>query len=106
MQGFKSASEKTLVTAAATVDLDARMQIDGVTEAVTVTGSVAEAIAPGVTATTTLKQDLVNDLPLNRGLDATIALTPGMLRTGPSNSTSGTSRSRSRARSRPRTSSS
>jgi outer membrane receptor protein involved in Fe transport len=89
MQGFKSASERTLVTAAATVDLDARLQIEGVTEAVTVTGSVMEAIAPGVTATTTFKQDLVNDLPLNRGLDATVALTPGTLRTGPSSSTTG-----------------
>ncbi len=89
LQGFQTARERTLVTAAATVPLDARLQIGGVTEAITVTGSVTEGFAPGVTAATTLKQDLVNDLPLNRGLDQTIALTPGALRTGPSNSTTG-----------------
>jgi hypothetical protein len=89
LQGFKRAEPKTLVTSAGTVTLDAKLQIEGVTEQVTVTGSVTDAIAPGVTAATTYKQDVVNELPLNRGLDATIALTPGTLRTGPSNSTTG-----------------
>ena len=69
--------------------LDAKLQIGGVTEAITVTGSVTDAFAPGVSAATTLKQQLVNELPLNRGLDQTIALTPGALRTGPSNSNTG-----------------
>ncbi len=89
LQGFKRAESPTLVTAAGTVTLDAKMQVEGVTEAVTVTGNVSDAVSSGVTAATTFKQDLVNDLPLNRGLDATIALTPGVLRTGPSNSTTG-----------------
>ena len=89
LQGFQSASQKTLVTAAATVPIDARLQVGGVTEAVTVTGSVTEAFSPGVAAATTLKQQIVDELPLNRGLDQTIALTPGALRTGPSNSNTG-----------------
>jgi outer membrane receptor for ferrienterochelin and colicin len=89
LQGFKRAEPKTLVTAAGTVTLDAKLQIEGVTEAVTVTGSVSDAVAPGVTAATTYKQETINELPLNRGLDATIALTPGTLRTGPSNATTG-----------------
>jgi outer membrane receptor protein involved in Fe transport len=89
LSGFKRATQTTLVTAAGTVTIDVKLQIEGVTEAVTVTGSVVDAIAPGVTAATTYKQDLVNELPLNRGLDATIALTPGTLRTGPSSSTTG-----------------
>ena len=38
---------------------------------VTVTGSVADTIVPGMAAATTIKQDLVNELPLNRGIDAT-----------------------------------
>ncbi len=89
LQGFQTARQDTLVTAAATVPLDARLQVGGVTEAITVTGSVSEEFAAGVTAATTIRQDTVNDLPLNRGLDQTIALTPGALRTGPSNSNTG-----------------
>lgn len=89
LAGFETARERTLVTAAGTVPLDARLRIGAVTEAITVTGSVTEAFAPGVTAATTLKQGVVNDLPLNRGLDQTIALAPGVLRTGPSNSNTG-----------------
>jgi hypothetical protein len=89
LQGFQTATQKTLVRAAATVPLDAKLQIGGVTEAITVTGSVTESFASGVAATTTLKQEVVNELPLNRGLDQTIALTPGALRTGPSNSNTG-----------------
>ena len=89
LQGFQNASQKTLVTAAATVPVDAKLQIGGVTEAITVTGAITEAFTPGVTAATTLKQEMVNELPLNRGLDQTIALTPGALRTGPSNSNTG-----------------
>ena len=89
LQGFQSASQKTLVTAAATVPIDAKLQVGGVTEAVTVTGTVTEAFSPGVAASTTVKQAMVEDLPLNRGLDQTIALTPGALRTGPSNSNTG-----------------
>ena len=85
LQGFKSAEQPTLVTAAGTVTLDARMQVAGVAEAVTVTGSVADAFSAGVSAATTFKQALVEDLPLNRGIEATTALAPGVLRTGPSN---------------------
>ena len=69
--------------------VDAKLQVGGVNEAITVTGAVTDAFTPGVSASTTLKQDLVNELPLNRGLDQTIALTPGALRTGPSNSNTG-----------------
>jgi Carboxypeptidase regulatory-like domain len=89
LQGFQSATQKTLVSAAATVPLDARLQIGGVTEAITVRGSVTEGFAAGVTAAMTLKQQVVNELPLNRGLDQTISLTPGALRTGPTNTNTG-----------------
>ena len=89
LQGFQGANQKTLVTGAATVPVDAKLQVGGVNEAITVTGAVTEAFTPGVAASTTLKQELVNELPLNRGLDQTIALTPGALRTGPSNSNTG-----------------
>jgi Carboxypeptidase regulatory-like domain len=89
LQGFQTATQKTLVSAAATVPLDAKLQIGGVTEAITVTGSVTEGFASGVAAATTVKQEVVNELPLNRGLDQTVALTPGALRTGPSNSSTG-----------------
>ncbi len=86
LRGFQTAKQTTLVTAGGTVTLDARLRLGGVSEQVTVTGSVADTIVPGMAAATTIKQDLVNELPLNRGIDATTALTPGVLRTGPSNS--------------------
>lgn len=89
LQGFQTARQDTLVTAAATVPLDAKLQIGGVAEAITVTGSVSEGFAAGVTSATTVKQETVNELPLNRGLDQTIALAPGVLRTGPSSSITG-----------------
>ena len=85
LRGFQTATQSTRVTVGGTLTLDARLRLGGVTERVTVTGSVADSIAPGVTAATTIKQDTVNELPLNRGLDATTALTPGVQRTGPSN---------------------
>src|SRR6185295_5756726 len=48
--GFQTTKETTLVTAAGTITLDAKMRVGGVTEAITVTGSVADAITPGVAA--------------------------------------------------------
>ena len=66
LQGFEKATQTTLVTAAATVPLDARLRLGGVAEAITVTGSVSGAIAPGVAAATTYKQATINELPLNR----------------------------------------
>jgi hypothetical protein len=89
LQGFQTARDTTLVTAAATVPLDARLQLGGIAETITVTGTVTESFAAGVTAATTVKQEVVNELPLNRGLDQTIALAPGTLRTGPSNTNTG-----------------
>ena len=74
LQGFQTAEQKTLVTAAGTVTLDAKLQVAGVAEAVTVTGSVADAFSAGVSAATTFKQELIDDLPLNRGIEATTAL--------------------------------
>ena len=59
LQGFKSAEQPTLVTAAGTVTLDAKLQVAGVAEAVTVIGSVADAFSAGVSAATTFKQTLI-----------------------------------------------
>ena len=50
LQGFQPAEQKTLVTSAGTVTLDAKLQIAGVAEAVTVTGSVADAFAAVIAA--------------------------------------------------------
>jgi Carboxypeptidase regulatory-like domain len=85
LKGFETASHKTLVTASSTVTLDVKLQVGAVTNAVTVVGGISDAVVPGITSSTTIKQDRVNNLPLNRGIDATTALAPGVLRTGPSN---------------------
>lgn len=89
LQGFTTATQSTLVTSAGSVTLNVTLQVAGITEAVIVTGEVASAVASGVPAAITFKQSRIEELPLNRGLDATVALTPGALRTGPSSSTTG-----------------
>jgi len=89
LAGFTTTTQTTLVTTAGNVTIDATLQVAGVTEAVVVTGQVISTVTSGVPAATTFKQSRIEELPLNRGLDATIALTPGALRTGPSNSTTG-----------------
>ncbi len=66
LQGFQGANQKTLVTGAATVPVDAKLQVGGVNEAITVTGAVTDAFTPGVSASTTLKQQLVNDMEFAR----------------------------------------
>ena len=85
LKGFETAQQKTLVTASATVTLDAKLTVGRVTNEVTVTGAITDSVVPGISSSVTLKQKEINDLPLNRGIDATTALAPGVLRTGPSN---------------------
>jgi outer membrane receptor protein involved in Fe transport len=81
-QGFAPTSEVVQVASTQTVALDITLQIEGFATMVTVTGSAPKAATREPSASTTIKQDTVEQLPLNRGLDATAALAPGVLRSG------------------------
>jgi outer membrane receptor for ferrienterochelin and colicin len=89
LDGFKTVKQTATVVAGQTIALNATLELSGVTELVQVVGTTSEVLTQGPTAATTFKQSLVDELPLNRGIDATTALAPGVLRTGPPNATTG-----------------
>ena len=90
-QGFTPVSEVVLVAATQTVPVSVTLQVEGFATTVTVTGSLADAGARTAAASTALKQQTIEQLPLNRGLDATAALAPGVLRAGMTSRTTGNS---------------
>jgi hypothetical protein len=89
VSGFTTVDQRVTVAAAQTVPLSFEMQVSGVAETVTVLGTASEVIPRTSTAATTVRQDLVDMLPLNRGLDATVALAPGVQSAGLSNRNTG-----------------
>ena len=89
ISGFTTVERRITVAAAQTVPLSLEMQVGGVTETLTVRGTPSESIPRTSTAATTVRQDVVDVLPLNRGLDATAALAPGVQRAGLSNRNTG-----------------
>ena len=80
LDGFKTVQQRATIAAAQVFAINPTLQVAGLTETVQVVGAVSETMNRTATAATTLKQDTVNDLPLNRGIDATVALTPGAVR--------------------------
>jgi hypothetical protein len=90
-QGFVPSSDVVAVAATQTVPLNVTLEIEGFTSNVMVTGSLADSGARTSAAATTIEQQTVERLPLNRGLDSTAALAPGVLRAGMTNRTTGNS---------------
>ena len=87
LDGFKTLQQRTRVAAAEVARLNATLEPAPVTETVEVVGASTEVIKQTATAATTFSQSLINELPLNRGIDATVAMTPGAVRSGPSGAT-------------------
>ncbi len=85
LDGFKTIEQRVTVSAAQVAPINPTMDVAGVSEVVEVVGAATETLKQTATAATTLTQQAVNDLPLNRGIDATVALTPGVVRSGPAN---------------------
>src|SRR2546428_467886 len=77
------------VGSAKTVPTDVVLKRAGLAETVRVTSAAPAVMPRTTTAATTLKQNVVDQLPLNRGLDATVALAPGVQRTGIYNRSTG-----------------
>jgi outer membrane receptor for ferrienterochelin and colicin len=83
LAGFKNADQKVNVAVAQTVPLDVALDIASVSEAVTVTART-ENFAQTAPLATTFRADLVDKLPSDRSLNATMLLAPNVSATGPS----------------------
>jgi hypothetical protein len=85
LDGFKTEQHRTPVAAAEVARLAPTLEPASVAETVEVVGTQTQVLKQTATAATTLSQNVVDMLPLNRGIDATVALTPGAVRSGPAN---------------------
>jgi outer membrane receptor for ferrienterochelin and colicin len=87
LNGFKTLQQRTRVAAAEVAMVNPVLEPAAIAETVEVVGMMTETLKRTAPAATTYSQNVVNDLPLNRGIDATVALTPGAVRSGPSGAT-------------------
>src|SRR2546422_5896777 len=77
LSGFDTITRTVDVASAQTVPTDVVLKLAGLNETVTVTAAAPAVVPRTTTAAATLKQNVVDRLPLSRGLDATVALAPG-----------------------------
>ena len=89
LSGFKTATRSVPVASTQTISANASLELEGVAAHVEVIAPEAGAVSRNAMATTTVKQEIVDALPLNRGLDATAALAPGVQRAGITSRTTG-----------------
>ena len=89
LDGFTPLTNAVRVASTQAVPMNATLEIAGVAENVTVTAALPNVATRTTPAATTVKQDTVDQLPLNRGLDATVALAPGVQRAGITSRSSG-----------------
>ena len=82
LQGFERVARTVPVAATHKVPLDVTLGVQGVTEAVTVTGQTAEVLTRTAQVALNLKQDLINALPNTRDINAALLLAPSVHTTG------------------------
>jgi len=80
--GFKTATRTVRISSTQTATVSAALELEGVAARVVVTAPAAELVSRNATGAATIRQTSVDALPLNRGLDATVALAPGVQRAG------------------------
>jgi outer membrane receptor for ferrienterochelin and colicin len=83
LTGFQSVKRKAQVTPATAVPVSATLNVATVTEEITVTSTSSEPFQQTAPAATSFKAELIDRLPLDRSLNATVLLTPGVQGTGP-----------------------
>ena len=76
LDGFATLTREVKMSAAVTTSSDISMQLATVAEEIVVTGQQA-AISESGTGSSTLTHDEVEKLPINRGLESVVTLTPG-----------------------------
>jgi len=82
LQGFGTVKELVSLKMADTYPLSVKLKVAGVSETVTVTGSLTET-ATTPTVATTVKASTIENIPWGRTLDAATVLAPGAVSNGP-----------------------
>lgn len=83
LQGFRTLQQTASVAVGQTVPLDVTLNVAAASETVMVTGRI-EPFSQTAPVATTLRAEEVAELPLDRTLNATVLLAPGVFNTGPS----------------------
>jgi outer membrane receptor protein involved in Fe transport len=89
LAGFKTTTHAVKVASTQRLTVNQTLELEGLTERVVVNAPAPKTIGSSVAAASTMKQAVVDALPLNGGLDATVALAPGVLRNGVTSRTTG-----------------
>ena len=83
LAGMQSARKRIQVNVAASSRADAELKVSSVSEAITVTANAPSAESTQVT--TNFKIDTINELPIDRSINAVTLLAPGVTDAGPNN---------------------
>ncbi len=84
LSGMQGLSKRVDVNVAQTSRVDTAMKVTAVAEAITVTAATSPAVETPTVATN-FKIEQVNELPMNRTIDAITLLSPGVTEAGPNN---------------------
>ena len=82
LAGMRTVTQRVTLTAAGTNSVDATLRPDSVAESITVTAS-APSVMETTQVATNFKQELVEELPVQRNLEAVTLLAPGVNANGP-----------------------
>ncbi len=82
LDSFATLTREVKISAAVNTDSDVAMQLSTVSEEIVVIGKQA-AISEGTTGSSTFTLDEIDQLPIQRDLDSTVDLVPGVHSTGP-----------------------
>jgi hypothetical protein len=84
LSGFESVKKTVALAPTQMLPLDVQLGVAAFSEAVTVTGRTADVLTQTAQVATNFKQDLIQTLPTNRDINATLLQAPGVHPTGPS----------------------
>jgi len=83
LSGMQSMRKRITVSVAASSRADAQLNVSSVSEAITVTANAPTAESTQIT--TNFKIDTINELPIDRSINAVTLLAPGVTDAGPNN---------------------
>jgi hypothetical protein len=84
LSGFENVKKTVALAPTQMLPLDVQLGVAAFSEAVTVTGRTADVLTQTAQVATNFKQDLIQTLPTNRDINATLLQAPGVHPTGPS----------------------
>ena len=84
LSGFENVKKTVALAPTQMLPLDVQLGVAAFSEAVTVTGKSADVLTQTAQVATNFSQDLIQNLPTNRDINATLLQAPGVHPTGPS----------------------